>query len=78
MAKTYSTEIGIKFGDAVSFNTPDVYQQAHAHQDIHTYVDRDGTQTEIFIPWSMVSHVTFDVEDSEAEPAEDKFCKEGV
>lgn len=77
MAKVFNTSLELKppYGEEpIAFSAPEVYQQAHAHQDIHTYVDRDGTQTEVFIPWEKVAVVYFFVTDSESTAPKDAFC----
>lgn len=77
MAKVFNTSVELKppYGEEpIAFSTPEAYQQAHAHKDIHVIVDDGGTTTEVFIPWEKVAVVNFSVTDSESTAPEDAFC----
>lgn len=79
MAKTFYTEVELKhpsgLDQAISFHTPEAYQQAHAHKDIHSFSTLpDVGNSEVFIPWEKVGYIRFFVEETESSATEDAFC----
>lgn len=77
MAKVFNTSVELKppYGEEpIAFSAPEVYQQAHAHQDIHAFTEANGVVTEVFIPWEKVAAVNFSVTDSESTAPKDAFC----
>lgn len=81
MAKVYNTTVSLKYGSishgkiTSSFTAPDVYKQAMEKADIHTFVDNNGRNTELFVPKENISNVVFSVTESEAEAPADAYCE---
>ena len=48
--------------------------QAHAHQDLHWFIDNEGTMYEFLIPWEAVLAVTIVKEVTDETAPTDSIC----